>query len=400
VISAATAAPARVAGLHFFNPAPVLPLVEVVRGSQTSAETITRLCDFAVFLGKSPVVTRDSPGFIVNRVARPFYGEALRMLAEGVAGVEEIDLLAEAGAGFRMGPFRLMDLIGIDVNYTAMRSMYEQTFGEPRYRPHWIQASMAASGALGRKSGRGFYAYDHDETIKSPATPLEAPTDRGTVWLAPGSWAPALAGLCHEAGYALSLPLPGAPHPLLAILPAGRFEGHSELLRFLEKNLPARTAILCQAGDQTLSEMKASALHPERLVGFDGLFIRSGGPITLTRSGWTLAEASQPIEDFVRALGCTPVWVEDSPALVLPRLLATLVNEATFAVLEQVADSETVDLAMRLGVSYPKGPIEWGREIGLDKVLAILEHLRSEYGEERYRASTLLRRTVRLDSRP
>jgi len=146
-------------GLHFFNPAPVMRLVEVVRGHRTSDETVGEVIDFSERLGKVPVVAADSPGFIVNRVARPFYGEALRLLGEGVAAVEEIDRIVKAVGGFRMGPFELMDLIGIDVNFAVTKSVYEQTFGEPRFRPHVIQERMVNAGLLGRKTGRGFYDY-------------------------------------------------------------------------------------------------------------------------------------------------------------------------------------------------------------------------------------------------
>lgn len=158
-IASALAAPERAAGMHFFNPAHIMKLVEVVRGHRTSDETISSVAEFARKMGKTPVVAKDTPGFIVNRVARPFYGEALRLLGEGVAAAEEIDRIARLEGGFRMGPFELMDLIGIDVNLAVTQSIYEQTFGEPRYRPHIIQKNMVGAGLLGRKSGRGFYSY-------------------------------------------------------------------------------------------------------------------------------------------------------------------------------------------------------------------------------------------------
>lgn len=143
-IAAATEIPERIIGLHFFNPAPVMPLVEVVAAEATSATTIERGIRFVERLGKTPVVARDTPGFIVNRVARPFFGELLRLMAEGVASHEEIDRVVEQGAGFPMGPFRMMDMIGLDTSFAAMKSMFDQTFGEPRYQPHWIQAKMVA----------------------------------------------------------------------------------------------------------------------------------------------------------------------------------------------------------------------------------------------------------------
>lgn len=152
--------PGRFIGLHFFNPPAAMKLVEVIRGEATSPETLAAVVEFSKRLGKVPVVAADSPGFIVNRVARPFYGEALRILGDGIATVEEIDRIVKSVGGFRMGPFELMDLIGIDVNLAVTKSVYEQTFGEPRFRPHPIQQRMVSSGRLGRKSGRGFYAYD------------------------------------------------------------------------------------------------------------------------------------------------------------------------------------------------------------------------------------------------
>lgn len=151
--------PGRFIGLHFFNPPALMRLVEVVRGDATTDATHAAGIAFARAIGKTPVTAKDSPGFIVNRVARPFYGEALKILGEGIAEIHEIDRIVRSVGGFRMGPFELMDLIGIDVNLAVTRSIYEQTFGEPRFRPHVIQQRMVDSGRLGRKSGRGFYEY-------------------------------------------------------------------------------------------------------------------------------------------------------------------------------------------------------------------------------------------------
>lgn len=395
-IATATQQPERVAGLHFFNPVPLLPLVEVVRAAQTSQRTIDALVELAQALGKTPVVTGDTPGFIVNRVARPFYGEALRLLGEGVASHEVIDQIAELGGGFRMGPFSLMDLIGIDVNAAAMRSLYEQTYGEPRYRPHWIQMQKAAEGALGRKTGRGFYEYKDGQPIKESAkADLNIGGGSGRVLISEGSWAPGLAELCQQAGYAIdSVPDPGES-PVACFVVAGRDEEAARLVAWYDQSLPPQVPLLVQCADTSLNEAATWVQHPERLVGFDGLFLPNGSAATFADSGRLHADIKTRTEGLAHHLGTLPLWVKTSPALVLPRIVCQLANEAAFAELEGVADGATIDLAMRLGVSYPQGPLEWSKAIGYRKVLAVLDHLFNEYHEERYRACVLLRTWAR-----
>lgn len=159
VLGAATRRPDRVIGMHFFNPAHIMKLVEIIKGIETSQTTISRITSLAKEFGKTPVLASDTPGFIVNRIARPFYGEALRLLGEGVASADEIDRIVKKSGGFKMGPFELMDLIGIDINFSVSKSVYEQFFHEPRYRPHPIQQQMVDANLLGRKTGKGFYEY-------------------------------------------------------------------------------------------------------------------------------------------------------------------------------------------------------------------------------------------------
>lgn len=159
-MAAATQRPAQVVGMHFFNPVPLMALVEVITGLQTDREVVQAVVAVAERLGKTPVVAKNAPGFIVNRVARAYYGEALRLLEQGVADVATLDAMMRDEGGFKMGPFELMDLIGIDINYAVSQSVYEAFFQESRFKPHPLQRAMVESGRLGRKTGQGFYPYE------------------------------------------------------------------------------------------------------------------------------------------------------------------------------------------------------------------------------------------------
>lgn len=392
-IAAATGNPQRVVGMHFFNPAPVLKLVEVVKAAQTSVEVVQAVVDLAEKLKKTPIINKDTPGFVVNRVACPFYGEALRLVGEGVASHEEVDLIVQYGGGFRMGPFQLMDLIGIDVNANAMQSMYEQSFGEQRYRPHWIQVQKMQASHLGRKTGSGFYDYTPDKDFERPEFPDQVITP-GNLVLSKGSWAPGLRAQLRSSGYELHAIPHKAPPSAAFIVARQKLRRRVELI---DESLPVDLPIFVQTATASISEIASWMGHPERLIGMDGLFFAHGKVVTVVPSPVMDDAILQRAENLIRGLGKLPIWIKDSPALVLPRIVCQIVNEAAFANLEGVASVADIDVAIQLGLNFPFGPTAWGKQFGFRRVVAVLEHLYAEYGEDRYRVCPLLRRWARLE---
>ena len=398
-IAAKTMHPERFAGMHFFNPAPVLPLVEIVQGANTASAVIEQLASLARDLGKTPVITEDSPGFIVNRVARPFYGEALRLAGEKISTVPEIDLALRLGAGFRMGPFQLMDLIGVDINATAMRSMFEQTFGEARYRPHPLQIRQMNSGNLGRKTGRGFYDYRGDTSgIRADEAP-PAIGGRGLILFYEGRWDKGVYDLLADSGFQPEA-YPEVTEEIRAVFIA-QSQGQ-ELTYELEKLdwlLPKNVPIFVQCNDAGLEAHLPQSVVNGRFIGVDMLFLAEGRIATLVAGPQLSQDARLEAEKIVRSLGRLPLWVKDAPGLLLPRVVCMLINEAAFAVQDGIADEATIDLAMQLGVNYPKGLLAWGASLGWHNVLSVLEHLHFEYGEERYRPCRLIRSWARNETR-
>ncbi len=376
--------PERVVGMHFFNPAPVMALLEVVAGAESSQEAIALARAAGEAMGKHVIDAADGPGFLVNRCNRPFGLEALKLLAERVAPVEQIDRICRLGGGFKMGPFEVMDLVGVDVGFDVSRSFYEQSFGEPRWQPSPIAARTVAAGRLGRKTGRGYYGYDDGPHRPADPDPSPAGGGDGLVVIAGDS---ALAGeLAHAAtgaGWEVADPLEaeGEVPELILDLTGGE-----------PTDVPlqgAPQAVYCGAGS-------LAALDPGGTgVGFFALPPLSEAKlIELTRGPESSPAAADSAERFFGSLGKHVEWVEDAPGLVLGRIVSQVINEAAFALGEGIGAAEDIDTGMVHGLSYPRGILRWADAIGLDQVLSVIDGLYEERREERYRPAPALARLV------
>ncbi|HEX4109069.1 MAG TPA: 3-hydroxyacyl-CoA dehydrogenase NAD-binding domain-containing protein [Solirubrobacteraceae bacterium] len=384
-VAAGLAHPERVVGMHFFNPAPVMRLLEVVAGVESGEEALALARATGQAMGKTCIDATDGPGFLVNRCNRPFNLEAMKLLTEGVADIRTIDRIMRLAGGFRMGAFELMDLVGIDVGFEVGLSFHEQSFGEPRWRPSPVSVRQIASGRLGRKTGRGFYDYSDGAHRPDDPEPPAAGGGEGLVVISGGGvLADELRELAAEAGWEVVSAAETLGELAFLILDCGEDDEYDEESAVAEGG---PRAILCDAGS-------LAALDPAGpAVGFHALPpLAEGRLIELTRQPTSSELAVERSERFFSSLGRHLAWVGDAPGLVLGRLVSQLVNEAAFALTEGVGSAADIDTGMVLGLNHPRGPLTWADAAGLDHVLTILDALREELGEERYRAAPLLRR--------
>ena len=373
--------PGRLVGMHFFNPVPLMKLVEVVSGLQTDAAVADAIFTLAQAWGKVAVHARSTPGFIVNRIARPFYAETLALLQEQAATPAMLDACLRA-SGFRMGPCELMDLIGHDTNFSVTQSVYEANFYDKRFQPSLVQREMVDGGLLGRKSGQGFYSYAPDAAKPAAAgfAAVALPAATSICLHGAGAVAEALDAALGQATANSQADGTGA-------LPAVRRAADSDWV-----------GLEIDGAQLRLTDGRCATQLGAQVCVFDlplqGTGSRAGAaqaalawaPSARASSAWT-AQAAQ----WLQALGFAPQRVADTPGLVVARTIAMLINEGTDAVHQGVCSAEAADAAMKLGVNYPAGPFEWLAAWGAAPVCALLDALDAHYRGERYRVSPGLR---------
>jgi 3-hydroxybutyryl-CoA dehydrogenase len=360
-MAAACRRPGRVAGYHFFNPVPLMKIVEVVDGELTEPWVGEALAALAKRYGHTPVRCKDTPGFVVNHAGRGFVPESLRVLQEGVADFATIDRILVDAAGFRMGPFTLMDLVGLDVAHAVMKSMHQQYYGEPKYQPAYIAETRVAAGLLGRKTGRGWYRYDKDNNAEKIPEPPAPPAKPGPVWAVPE-----LKELAAKLGAKLEAkPTPGA---LCLVAPLG--------------------------ADASTTALELG-LDPRRTVAVDPLFGFTKRR-TLMTTPVTAPEARDAAHALLAADGVPVSVIRDSAGFVAQRVVAHIVNVGCDIVQQRIATPEDLDRAVMLGLGYPKGPLATGDAAGAAKILAILEAMHETTKEPRYRPSPWLTRRAKL----
>lgn len=363
--------PERLAGLHFFNPVPLMKVAEIIAAVKTSAETVVALSKFVADAGHRAVVAADQPGFLVNHAGRGLYTEGLKIIEEQVASVQDVDTIMREAAGFKMGPFELLDLTGLDVSSKVMTSIYEQYQQEPRFRPSALVPPRVAAGLFGRKTGEGWYRYENSEKQLAPskAIPsLPANLDEYNVYVDErADDFEELADLVQGAG--VNLVENPADADLILIQPWGQDAS-------------------AYAVDNELDAAVTVAIDP--LPGLDK-------HRTLMLTAVTTAAARDVAHALLTSDGVAATLINDSPGFICQRVLATIVNIASEIAQRGIATVEDLEDAVRLGLGYPQGPLSLGDAIGADRVLVILHEMLSLTGDPRYRASRWLVRRVELE---
>lgn len=366
-IAAVLQRPQRFAGYHFFNPVPLMKVVEVISGLKTDAAVCAGLSDYARQMGHTPVQAQDSPGFIVNHAGRGYNTEALRIVSEGIADFATVDRILKDQAGFKLGPFELMDLTGLDVSHPVMESIYRQYYDEARYRPSAIAAQRVAGGVLGRKTSEGFYHYT-DGVQQLPAEPAPPQVDEmPPVWVSPrASRRAELLQLLKNLGAQIETGASPSPTAMTFVAPLG-FDVTT--VAVVERLDPARTVGIDMLIDDATTKRRVLATNPatrrDIRAAAHALFARDGKAVSVIR---------------------------DSGGFVTQRVVASIVNIASDICQQRVCTPADLEKAVTLGLGYPMGPLAMGNLYGPTNVLEVLFNMQTVYGDQRYRPSPWLRR--------
>ncbi|MFI5607230.1 3-hydroxyacyl-CoA dehydrogenase [Amycolatopsis sp. NPDC051903] len=360
-IAAGLSDPTRVIGLHFFNPVPLMRLVEVVPGVRTAAWLPDEAAALVRRWGHVPVLAKDAPGFLVNHAGRGLNTEALQILSESLAEPADVDRIARDVLGLKLGPFELLDLTGLDVSHAVLESIWSGFHSEPRLRPSWLTRPRVAAGLFGRKNGEGFYRYvdGKQEVAPEPAAPPVPDT-----------------------------PVYTADERLARLLTAAR-------VQIVPDAYPDALLLVSLRGESTVDVAARQGLPAARVAGVDALGGYEGR-LTLSVHPGLDPAAGRAAWGALAATGRPVTIVKDGPAPIAQRLLASIVNTACSIAAQGLADPADIDTAVRLGLGYPRGPLEWGDFVGPEKILRVLTGLGATTGDPRYRPSSWLTERVAL----
>jgi len=366
-IAAALQRPAQFAGYHFFNPVPLMKVVEVIAGLKTDPAVCQRLAAYARQMGHTPVQAEDTPGFIVNHAGRGYGTEALRIVSEGVADFATIDRILKDQVGFKLGPFELMDLTALDVSHPVMESIYRQYYDEPRYRPSVITAQRLAGGVVGRKVGEGFYKYADGAAQIAAEPPVPQVDEMPPVWVSTRAARRAeLYQLLKDLGAKIETGQSPSMNALTLVAPLG-FDVTT--VAVVERLDPARTVGIDMLVDDAATKRRVLATNPatrrDMVDAAHALFARDGKAVSVIR---------------------------DSGGFVTQRVVATIVNIAADMCQQRVCSPKDLETAVTLGLGYPLGPLAMGDRFGPANVLEVLFNMQTVYGDPRYRPSPWLRR--------
>jgi 3-hydroxybutyryl-CoA dehydrogenase len=366
-IAAGLKHPERLAGYHFFNPVPLMKVVEVIAGLKTSPAVCEGLSQYARQMGHTPVQAQDTPGFIVNHAGRGYNTEALRIVSEGIADFATIDRILRDQAGFKLGPFELMDLTGLDVSHPVMEAIYHQYYEEARYRPSVITAQRLAGGMLGRKTGEGFYRYPDGVMQVPPEPAVPEVAELPPVWVSPrASRRSELLLLLKNLGAKIETGASASPQALMLVAPLG-FD--ITTVAVVERLDPARTVGIDMLIDDAATRRRVLATNPATRADMrdaaHALFARDGKAVSVIR---------------------------DSGGFVTQRVVAAIVNIASDICQQGICSPKDLETAVTLGLGYPMGPLAMGDRYGPTNVLEVLFNMQTVYGDQRYRPSPWLRR--------